>query len=103
MEDFDFTMNINVKAVICLTKKCLSELIKHKGSIVNVSSVVSTQVFPNLMAYCMSKAALDMFTKSLSLEVAGRQVRVNSVNPGTIKTKILKSFGEEKIEEVNCS
>lgn len=93
MNDYDFTMNVNVKSVISLTQKCLPEIIKSKGSIVNVSSVASTVSVPNLLSYCMSKAALDQFTKCLALEVAAKQVRVNSVNPATIRTDIFKSCG----------
>ena len=101
MEDFEFTMNVNVKSVISLTQKCMPELIKTKGSIVNVSSVASIVNVPNLLAYCMSKSALDQFTKCVALEVADKQVRVNSVNPATIRTDIFKTCGvnEEYVYE----
>ena len=101
IEDFDFTMNINVKAIISLTQKCMPELIKTKGSIVNVSSVLSIDNDPNLLSYCMSKSALDQFTKCVALEVADKQVRVNSVHPGTIRTDIFKNCGldEEYVYE----
>ena len=46
-----------------------------------------------MLSYCMSKAALDMFTKCVALEVADKQVRVNSVNPATIDTNIFKACG----------
>lgn len=48
----------------------------------NVSSVCGMRSFEGLLAYCMSKAALDQFTKCTALELIGKGVRVNSINPG---------------------
>ena len=93
MEDFDNQMNINVKTIINLTQKCLPHLITEKGSIVNVSSVTGSRSFPGVLAYCMSKAALDQFTKCVALELADKGVRVNSVNPGVIVTNLHKTSG----------
>ena len=94
MEDFDNQMNINVKTIINLTQKCLPHLITEKGSIVNVSSVTGSRSFPGVLAYCMSKAALDQFTKCVALELADKGVRVNSVNPGVIITDLHKRAGQ---------
>ena len=69
MEDFEYSMNVNVKAVIVLTQTCLPYLIKEKGSIVNVSSVTGTRSFPGVLPYCISKAALDQFTKCTALGI----------------------------------
>ena len=77
-------MNLNVKSVISLTKMCISHLVKQKGSIVNVSSLAGTKSFAGILAYCISKSALDQFTKCVALDVASRGVRVSSVNPGVI-------------------
>ncbi len=88
MEDYEDSMEINVKSVINLTKLCLPYLVAEKGiiqkipqfvliyyfqrfslkgSIVNVSSVTGSRSFPGVLAYCMSKAALDQFTKCVRL------------------------------------
>lgn len=93
MEDYDLTMNINVSSVINLTQLCLPYLIAEKGSIVNVSSVTGTRSFPGVLSYCMSKAALDQFTKCVALELADKGVRVNSVNPGVIVTNFHRRAG----------
>lgn len=60
------------------------------GSIVNVSSLASSRAFQGHSAYSISKAGVDMLTKSLSLELGaeGRSIRVNSVNPTVILTKM---------------
>lgn len=68
-------------------------LIQTRGNIVNVSSVNGIRSFPNVLAYCMSKAAIDQFTRCAALDLAPKQVRVNSVNPGVIITEIHKRSG----------
>lgn len=94
MDDYDTTMNINVKSIIYLTQKCLPQLIANKGNIVNVSSVTGSRSFPGVLSYCMSKAAVDQFTKCVALELADKGVRVNSVNPGVIVTNLHKRAGQ---------
>jgi hypothetical protein len=69
MEDYDRIMNVNVRSVIFLTQLCVPHIIKEKGSIVNVSSVTGTRSFPGVLGYCMSKAAIDQFTKCTALGI----------------------------------
>ncbi|XP_070192684.1 uncharacterized oxidoreductase TM_0325-like isoform X2 [Littorina saxatilis] len=89
-QQYDETMDVNVKAVFFLSKLIAPELIKTKGSIVNVSSLVGSRPMADIGVYCMSKAALDMFTQCLALELAPKGVRVNSVNPGTVVSMIFR-------------
>lgn len=93
MSDYEDMMKINVTSIINLTQLCLPHLIAEKGAIVNVSSVTGTRSFPGVLAYCMSKAALDQFTKCVALELASKGVRVNSVNPGVIVTNLHRRSG----------
>lgn len=93
MEQYDEVMNTNVRSVFHLTQLAIPHLIKTQGNIVNVSSVAGPRSFPNLLAYCMSKAALDQFTKCVALELAPDNVRVNSINPGLIVTDFHKRLG----------
>lgn len=58
-----------------------------------MSSVNGMRSFPGVLAYNMSKAALDQFTQCVALELADRGVRVNSVNPGVVITNIHKRGG----------
>jgi NAD(P)-dependent dehydrogenase (short-subunit alcohol dehydrogenase family) len=96
--DWDAMMNINVRAVFQLMQKCAPHLEKTKGNIVNVSSVTGTRSFPGVLAYCVSKAAVDQLTRCSALELAPKGVRVNAVNPGVVVTNIHKRGGmdEEK-------
>jgi NAD(P)-dependent dehydrogenase (short-subunit alcohol dehydrogenase family) len=93
LDQYDKTMNVNVRSLYYLTMLAVPHLIATKGSIVNVSSVCGTRSFPNVLAYCMSKSAVDQFTSCVALELAPKGVRVNSVNPGVIITELQKRGG----------
>ncbi|XP_036454139.1 3-oxoacyl-[acyl-carrier-protein] reductase FabG [Colossoma macropomum] len=93
MAQYDQVMNVNVRSVYHLTHLCVPYLIKTKGSIVNVSSVNGQRSFPGVLAYCMSKSAIDQFTRCIALELAPKQVRANSVCPGVIVTEVHKRAG----------
>ena len=93
MEQFDRIMTTNVRSVFHLTQLAIPHLVATQGNIVNVSSVAGPRSFPNLLAYCMSKAALDQFTKCVALELAPDNVRVNSINPAVIVTDFHKRLG----------
>jgi len=69
---------------------------KTKGTVVNVSSVTGTRAFPGVLAYCVSKAALDQLTRCLALELAPEGVRVNAVNPGVVRTGLHRSGGMDE-------
>ncbi|XP_053396509.1 3-oxoacyl-[acyl-carrier-protein] reductase FabG-like [Mercenaria mercenaria] len=93
LEQYDKLFNINVRSIYHLTMLAVPHLIKTKGNIVNVSSVNGLRAFPNVLAYCMSKSAVDQFTRCVALELAGKQVRVNAVNPGVTVTELQKRGG----------
>lgn len=90
---YDKVMSTNVRSVYILTSLAIPHLIKTKGNIVNISSIVSTKATPQFLPYCMSKAALDMFTKCLAKQYAVNGIRVNSVNPGPVQTNFHASAG----------
>ncbi|EZA47366.1 hypothetical protein DMN91_006810 [Ooceraea biroi] len=96
VEQYDRVFNINVRSVYHLTALAVPHLIKTKGNIVNVSSVTGLRSFPGCLAYCMSKGAVDQFTRCIALELAEKQVRVNSVNPGVIVTNLHERSGMNK-------
>lgn len=97
MDEYDATMNTNVRAVVRLTQLAVPELIKTRGNIVNVSSLAGIRSIHTFLAYSMSKGALDQFTKCLSLELAPDGVRVNSVNPAVIETNFHHTAGLDAI------
>ncbi|GMR52349.1 hypothetical protein PMAYCL1PPCAC_22544 [Pristionchus mayeri] len=93
LEKYDDVFNVNVRSLIQLTQIALPHIIDAKGTVVNVSSIAGPCPFPGVAYYCMSKAAVDQFTKCLALEMAPHGVRVNAVCPGVIVTDIHKRGG----------
>ena len=97
-KDIDFLISLNIKSVIhltkCVVKKMLDE--KIKGSIINVSSQMGHVGAKNRTTYCTTKFAIEGFTKSLSLELAQKGIRVNSISPTFIETPMTKPFLKNK-------
>ena len=93
LEAWDDMMNVNVRGVFQLMQQAAPSLIERRGNIVNVSSVTGLRAFPGVLAYCVSKAAMDQLTRCASLELAAKGVRVNAVNPGVVVTQIHKRGG----------
>ncbi|TRY64035.1 hypothetical protein TCAL_12292 [Tigriopus californicus] len=98
IEDFDKCMNLNARSAFILSQAAIPHLMKTKGNIVHISSVCGLRPFPGVLAYCMSKAALDQLVRSSALELAPQGVRVNAVNPGVILTEIHKQVGMNDVE-----
>ena len=93
LEQYDRVMGVNVRAAFQLTMLCAPHLIATRGNIVSVSSVAGTRHLPGILAYCMSKSAVNQMTGCTALELASKGVRVNSVNPGVIATDLYSHAG----------
>ena len=93
LSDWETMMNINVRAVFHLTQLALPTLVERKGNIVVISSVAGLRSFPGVLAYAVSKAAADQFTRCCALELAPKGVRVNAVNPGVVVTQLHRNGG----------
>lgn len=92
-ELWDDMMAVNVRSVYRLVQLALPALLARKGNVVVVSSVNGQRSFPNVLAYCCSKAAVDQFVMCASLELAPRGVRINAVNPGVTRTNLHRRSG----------
>jgi Dehydrogenases with different specificities (related to short-chain alcohol dehydrogenases) len=95
LPEWDRMMEINLRSAFYIMHKCVPYLELTKGNIVNISSVAGTRSFPNVLAYCVSKAAVDQLTRCSALDLAPKGVRVNAVNPGVVITNIHKRGGME--------
>jgi NAD(P)-dependent dehydrogenase (short-subunit alcohol dehydrogenase family) len=96
MENWDYNMNVNARAVFCFMHNAIPYLKKAaegKAAIVNVSSVNGQQSFGGVASYCASKAAVDMLTKCAAVDLAKFKIRVNAVNPGVVVTELQKRGG----------
>ena len=96
MEDYDKVQHVNVRSPLQLAKGLFPIIEKNAAaSIINISSVHQLLPYSNNIAYCMSKAAMHMFTKVLAMEWAPYTIRVNAVAPGAILTDMNKPTIEE--------
>lgn len=90
--DFNRAWEVNVLAAWRSAKQLMPHFQRNtagvggRGSIVNISSVMAAQTLPACAAYTSSKAALEGLTRALAVEFASRQVRVNCVAPGYVRT-----------------
>lgn len=93
METYDKVMNTNMRSVYHLTKLATPHLIETKGAIINISCIAGNKPSTMALAYNISKAALEHFTKCVALELAPDGVRVNSISPGFVNSNLLKDIG----------
>lgn len=100
MKEFDYIMALNLRAPVYLTNLAAPYIVESKGNIINISSIASERALVQLgFAYCTSKAGLDHFTRCVALELAPKGVRVNSINPGPVRTDIIKHFVTDESKE----
>jgi 3-oxoacyl-[acyl-carrier protein] reductase len=92
-EQFHSQFNLNVLGLLLTTKEAIKFFGDEGGSVINISSGVSTFTPPNASVYSATKAAVDAITRSLSKELGGRKIRVNAINPGMIETEGVQSAG----------
>ncbi len=95
-EAFDMMMDINLRASFRLIRAAVPALGERQGAIVNLSSVAGTRSFPGVLAYCVSKAAVDQLTRCAALDLAPQRIRVNAVNPGVVVTNLHKRGGMDE-------
>ncbi|XP_045503302.1 uncharacterized oxidoreductase TM_0325-like [Colias croceus] len=92
LSTFDETIKTNVRSVVNLTMLATPYLKASKGNVLNVSSVAGTQLVSyKYTAYCMSKAAINHFTRGAALELGRYGVRVNAISPGPVKTRLFNT------------
>jgi len=97
-DDFDTLFKTNLKAVLNVSQVVAKKMVERGtgGSIVNVSSVAGKKVFPACIGYGCLKAALEMMSKGMALELAPHKITVNSVCPGAVDTDMLRDALENK-------
>jgi NAD(P)-dependent dehydrogenase (short-subunit alcohol dehydrogenase family) len=92
-EEWDRTLDINLKGYFLCAQAAAKEMVKKKsGVIVNIASVAMGQVgvgFPNLTHYCASKGGIVAMTETMALELAPYNIRVNAIAPGAIETPMI--------------
>ncbi|MHB8108306.1 MAG: SDR family NAD(P)-dependent oxidoreductase [Candidatus Cryosericum sp.] len=89
--DWDAILSINLRSIFVCSKAAAGLMIpKKSGKIINISSIVGINPFPNRAPYATSKAGVIMLTRELAIEWAKHNINVNAVAPGFILTDMLK-------------
>lgn len=90
--------DLNVLGLIFASQAAVKLFDSAGGSIVNISSIVSTLAFPNAAVYSGTKGAVDAITRSLATELGPRKIRVNAIRPGMVETEGTHAAGIEESE-----
>ncbi len=113
-DDWDRMFAVNVRGTYLATRRALAAMIARRGgAIVNVASisgVIGPEKFPGFVSYCASKAAVIAMTEALAVEVKQYGIRVNSVSPGSVDTRMWAAASggapaamtPEEVAEVIC-
>jgi 3-oxoacyl-[acyl-carrier protein] reductase len=91
--EFHRHFDTNVLSTILTTREAAGAFGKGGGSVINLSTISSTNPVPNSVVYSASKSAVDAVTKALANELAGRKIRVNAIAPGMTVTEGLAAAG----------
>ena len=103
VKKWDYTIAVNLRGPFLITQAVLPIMMKQKaGSIINVSSMIGRGAYANFLAYATSKWGLEGFSQTLAAEARSSNIRVNSVEPGYVATKLTGYSGSkpESVTEV---
>lgn len=92
-EHFYKHFNLNVLGLLLASQAAARQFEGAGGSIINISSVVSTLAIPESSVYSGTKGAVDSITRSLASELGPRGIRVNAIRPGMVETEGTQAAG----------
>jgi NAD(P)-dependent dehydrogenase (short-subunit alcohol dehydrogenase family) len=113
-EDWDRMFAVNVRGAYLATRRALPAMTAKRGGVIvnvaSISGVIGPEKFPGYVSYCASKAAIISMTEALAVEVKQYGIRVNSVSPGSVDTRMWAaasggapaSMTPEEVAEVIC-
>jgi NAD(P)-dependent dehydrogenase (short-subunit alcohol dehydrogenase family) len=94
--EWETAIQLNLNSVFLCTKAIGGEMVKlQSGSIINISSVAGLGPYPRVAAYAAAKAGVISFTKTLAVEWAPHNIRVNAVAPGPVMTPFMRKLAAE--------
>jgi 3-oxoacyl-[acyl-carrier protein] reductase len=86
-ENFHRHFNLNVLGLLLSTQEAIKHIGPDGGTIINISSVVSSLTPPGMAVYSATKASVDVITRTFAKELGARKIRVNAVSPGPVETE----------------
>ncbi len=99
--DWDAVLNINLKGAFLMSKAAAKVMLKQKsGNIINMSSIVGLSGMAGQANYSASKAGIIGLTQSMAKELASRNIRVNAIAPGFVKTDMTDTLKEDYKEKI---
>ncbi len=100
-DDVDTVIDLNLKGTIEITRLVSRRMLTQGGGrIINISSIVGLSGYRGLSVYSATKAALDGLTRALARELGSRNIYVNSVAPGYLRTEMSHGLDEEQLEQI---
>jgi len=93
LDDFNRDMNLNLTSVFFTSQAAIPYITETKGTIINFSSILASRPVAGLGPYSAAKAAVEMLTKTMAIELAAQGVRVMCISPATIQTHFHESAG----------
>ena len=88
---WDYQLDVNLRSVFTCARAA-ARVLEDGGSIINISSGAALKGSPNNGPYAVAKAGVDSLTRTLSIELSGRGIRVNGVAPGPVPTEVFMEF-----------
>lgn len=100
-QHWDDVLAVNLTATFALTRELIHAMMRRRyGRIINITSVVGVVGNPGQTNYCAAKAGVIGFSKSLAQEIASRNITVNCVAPGFIKSAMTDKLNEKQKEAI---
>ncbi len=92
-QEFHRHFDTNVLGLLLTTQEAVKHFGPGGGSVINIGSIASEAAPPNSVVYSATKSAVDAVTRVLAKELAGKKIRVNSINPGPVETEGFHAAG----------
>jgi 3-oxoacyl-[acyl-carrier protein] reductase len=100
-EQIEQLMAVNLTGALMLTRLVLRPmLVRSRGNILSISSIIGLRGYSGLAAYSATKAGLDGMTRALAREVGGRNIRVNSIAPGYLETEMTGKLDDQQRQQI---
>lgn len=88
LEDWDAMIDINVKGLLYVSRTVLPGMVARKaGHIVNIGSIAGKETYPNGNVYCASKAAVDVISAGMRIDLNAHRIKVTAIHPGLVETE----------------